>query len=151
MESIQMRNGGKKVHGSQRHVLRSHGEGGPVLRSSILRRVERVEGNEGDSVGGTPTGAIGTVALPKGLGCSRLRPDLKLRGVLFSRQALYGRHLACRWRRLPAASWCSIGSAFQNLGQDAPGTGRQDACPTSTAKTSRRRTPRSFQTGSDCL
>jgi hypothetical protein len=42
-----------------------------------LRRVERVDGNEGGSVGETPTGATGTVAVPKGLDCNQLRGGLK--------------------------------------------------------------------------
>src|SRR5258708_31756237 len=45
----------------------------PVLRSSTAEG----EGSEGDSVGETPTGATGTVAVPKGLGCNRLRAGLK--------------------------------------------------------------------------
>src|SRR5260370_26027339 len=49
--------------------------------SVALRRVERVEGNEGDSVGETPTGATGSPKASgrshKGLGCNRLRAGLK--------------------------------------------------------------------------
>src|SRR5260370_42492137 len=49
---------------------------------------EANEGNEGDSVGETPTGATGTVAVPEGLGRNQLRASLKARwGPIFAEKA----------------------------------------------------------------
>jgi len=121
-----------------------------TLRTSsvALRRVERVEGDEGDSVGETPTGATGTVALPQLFGLEPVKSRLENSvGPVFAARAVWqasclpvaaasSRQLVFDWRGVPEP------------GAGCPGTGRQDARPTSPAKISRRRTPRSFQAGS---
>src|SRR6266478_5710337 len=43
-----------------------------LLRTGAVATPQRVEGNEGDSVGEPPRGATGTVAVPNDLDCDRL-------------------------------------------------------------------------------
>src|SRR5260370_32862 len=86
---------------------------------------EANEGNEGDSVGETPTGATGTGAVPEGLGRNQLKASLKSPlAPLFAQKA--------GWLCLYSPLWgCAEPAAF------APG------------KLPRRSAPRSFPTGSD--
>src|SRR5712692_4720409 len=55
--------------------------------SVALRRVERAEGNEGDAVGETPTGASGSPKafgpIPQPFGLQPVKSLFELRGVLF--------------------------------------------------------------------